>query len=167
MKKVGLKLNIQKTKIMTSDPISSWQIDGERVETVTYFILGGSKIIADGDYSHEIKKCLGFPGRSDGKASACNTGDTGLIPGSVRSLEKEMATHYSILAWRMPWMEEPGRLESTGVAKSQTLLSYFTFTLLLVREIKTNLDDILKTRDFVDKGVYSQSYGFLSNHVWM
>ena len=54
-----------------------------------------------------------------------------------------------------------------GVAKSQTLLSYFTFTLLLVREIKTNLDDILKTRDFVDKGVYSQSYGFLSNHVWM
>ena len=54
--KVGLKLNIQKTKIMASDPITSWQRDGEIVETVTDFILGGSKIIADGDCSHEIKK---------------------------------------------------------------------------------------------------------------
>ena len=56
--KVGLKLNIQKTKIMASDPITSWQIDGETVETVTDFILGGSKITADGDHSHEIKRCL-------------------------------------------------------------------------------------------------------------
>ena len=56
--KVGLKLNIQKTKIMASCPITSWQIDGETVGTVTYFILGGSKIIADGDCSHEIKKRL-------------------------------------------------------------------------------------------------------------
>ena len=56
--KVGLKLNIQKTKIMASGPISSWQIDGETVETVTDFILGGSKITADGDCSHEIKRCL-------------------------------------------------------------------------------------------------------------
>ena len=55
---VGLKLNIQKPKIMTSGPITSWQIDGETVETVTDFILGGSKITADGDCSHEIKKCL-------------------------------------------------------------------------------------------------------------
>ena len=53
--KVGLKLNIQKTKIMTSGPITSWQIDGETVETVTDFILGGSKITADGDCSHELK----------------------------------------------------------------------------------------------------------------
>ena len=53
--KVGLKLNIQKTKIMASGPITSWQIDGETVETVTDFILGGSKIIADGDCSPEIK----------------------------------------------------------------------------------------------------------------
>ena len=57
-KKVGLKLNIQKTKIMASDPITSWQIDGETVETVTDFIFGGSKIIADGNCSHEIKRCL-------------------------------------------------------------------------------------------------------------
>ena len=54
----GLKLNMQKTKIMTSDPITSQQIDGEAMETVTDFILGGSKITADGDCSHEIKRCL-------------------------------------------------------------------------------------------------------------
>ena len=58
--KVGLKLNIQKTMIMTSGPITSWQIDGETMETVTYFILGGSKITADGDCSHEIKRWLLF-----------------------------------------------------------------------------------------------------------
>ena len=52
---IGLKLNIQKTKIMASGPITSWQIDGEMVETVTDFIFGGSKITTDGDYSHEIK----------------------------------------------------------------------------------------------------------------
>ena len=56
--KVGLKLNIQKTKIMASGPITSWQIDGETVETVSDFILGGSKITADGDCSHEIKRQL-------------------------------------------------------------------------------------------------------------
>ena len=56
--KVGLKLNIQKTKIMASGPITSWQIDGETMETVTDFILGSSKITADGDCSHEIKRCL-------------------------------------------------------------------------------------------------------------
>ena len=55
---VGLKLNIQKTKIMASSPITSWQIDGETMETVADFILGGSKIIADGDCSHEIKRRL-------------------------------------------------------------------------------------------------------------
>ena len=60
--KVGLKLNIQKTKIMASGPITSWEIDGETMETVRDFILGGSKITADGDCSHEIKRCL-FLGR--------------------------------------------------------------------------------------------------------
>ena len=58
--KVGLKLNIQKTKPMASGPITSWQIEGETMETVTDFILGGSKITADGDCSHEIKRCLLF-----------------------------------------------------------------------------------------------------------
>ena len=56
--KVGLKFNIQKTKIMASSLITSWEIDGETVETVSDFILGGSKITADGDYSYEIKRCL-------------------------------------------------------------------------------------------------------------
>ena len=56
--KVALKLNIQKTNIMASGPITSWQIDGETMETVRDFILGDSKITADGDFSHEIKRCL-------------------------------------------------------------------------------------------------------------
>ena len=56
--KVGLKLNIQKTRIVASGPITSWQIDRETVKTVTDFIFLGSKIIADGDWSHEIKRCL-------------------------------------------------------------------------------------------------------------
>ena len=61
--KVGLKLNIQKTKIVASGPITLWEIDGETVETVSDFILGGSKITADGDYSHEIKR-LSLLGRN-------------------------------------------------------------------------------------------------------
>ena len=60
--KIGLKLNIQKTKIMASCPITSWEIDGETVETVSDFILGCSKVTADGDCSHEIKRCF-FLGR--------------------------------------------------------------------------------------------------------
>ena len=56
--KAGLKLNIQKTKIMASGPITSWQIDGEKVETVSDFIFLGSKVTAHGNYSHEIKRCL-------------------------------------------------------------------------------------------------------------
>ena len=61
---VGLKLNIQKSKIMASSPITSWQIDGETVETVTDFILGGSKITADGDCSQEIKRHLFLRGKA-------------------------------------------------------------------------------------------------------
>ena len=60
-------------------------------------------------------KC--FTGGSDGKESACNVGDLGLIPGSGRSLEKGVATHSSIFAWRIPWTEEPGRLQSMGLQK--------------------------------------------------
>ena len=59
----------------------------------------------------------GFPGGSDGKESTCNAGDLGLIPGSGKSLEKEMATHSSILAWRIPWTEEPGGLQSMGLQR--------------------------------------------------
>ena len=60
----------------------------------------------------------GLPGGSDSKESACNAGDEGLIPGSGRSLEKEMATHSSILAWEISWMEEPGGLQSIGSKRS-------------------------------------------------
>ena len=94
--KAGLKLNIQKTNIMASHPITSWQTDGETMETVTDFIFLGSKITADGDCSHEIKRHL-----------------------------------------------------------------------LLGRKTMTNLDNILKSRyHFADKGLYSQSCGFSSCHVW-
>ena len=94
--KVGLKLSIQKTKIMASSPITSWQIDGETVEKVKYFIFLGSKITAGGDCSHEIRRRL-----------------------------------------------------------------------LLGRKAMTKLDSTLRSRDIAYKGLYSQSYGFSSSHVWM
>ena len=92
----GLKLSIQKTMIMASGPITSWEIDEETVETVTDFIFWGSKITADSYCSHEIKRCL-----------------------------------------------------------------------LLARKLMTNLDSILKSRDFANKGLSSQDYGFSSSHIWM
>ena len=94
--KVGLKLNMQKTKIMASGPITSWEIDGETVETVANFIFPGSKITADGDCSHEIKRRL-----------------------------------------------------------------------LFGREVMTNLDTIVKTRDITLPTKSIQGYGFSSGHVWM
>ena len=69
---------------------------------------------------------MGFPGGSDSKESACNAGDPGLIPRSGRSPGKGMATHASILAWRIPWTEEAGGLQSMG-SQSQTRLSYYTW----------------------------------------
>ena len=94
--KVGFKLNIQKTKIMASVPITSWEIDGETVETVSDFIFWGFTITADGDGSHEIKRRL-----------------------------------------------------------------------LLGRNVLTNLDSILKSRDIANKGPSNQGYAFPSSHVWM
>ena len=133
---VGLKLNIQKTKIMASGPVTSWEIDGETVETVTDFIVGGSKITADGDCSHEIKRRL-LIGREvmTNLDIILKSRDINL-PTKVRL--KEMAIHSSTLAWKIPWMEEPDRLQS--IANSRTQLSDFTF---------------------------SQGYGFSSSHVWM
>ena len=104
--KVGLKLNIQKTKIIAFGPITLWQIYGETVETVTDFTLGGSKITADNDCSHEIKRCLLL-----GRKAMTNL-DSIL---KSRDMEKEMATHSRILAWKSPWTEEPGRLKSMGL----------------------------------------------------
>ena len=178
--KVGLKLNIQKMKIMSSGPITSWQIDRETMETVRDFILGNSKIIADGDCSHEIKRRLllgrkavtnldsmlkrrdiTLPakvhlvkdmvcpvvmcGCGEGNGSplqhSCleNPMDGGAwwaaVHGVAKSrtrlsdftftfhfhaLEKEMATHSSVLAWRIPGMGEPGGLPSMGLHRVTT-----------------------------------------------
>ena len=147
--KVGLKLNIQKMKIMASGPITSWEIDGETVETVSDFIFWGSKITADGDCSHKIKRRL-LSGRKvmtnlgsifgEGNGNplqySCleNPMDGGAwwaaVHGVARSrtrlsdftftfhyhaLEKEMATHSSVLAWRIPGTGEPGGLLSMGL----------------------------------------------------
>ena len=168
-KNVGLKVNIQKTKIIASSPITSWQIDGETMEKVTDFIFGGSKITADGDCSHEIKRFL-LLGRKaminlDSRlksrditlptnvclVKAIGEGSGTLLqyfclenpmeePGRLQSmglLESdtteqlhfhfslsrigEMATHSSVLAWRIPEMGEPGGL-LYGVAQSWTRL---------------------------------------------
>ena len=83
--KVGLKLNIQETKIMASSPIISWQIDGETMKTVRYFILGGSKITADGDCSHEIKRCL-LLGRSYEQPRQYKSRDI-ILPTKVRLIK--------------------------------------------------------------------------------
>ena len=91
--KTGSKLSIQKTKIMAPGLITSWQIDGETVETVAYFILGGSKITADGDCSHEIKRHL-LLGRK--------------VMTNLDSIFRE--EYSSTLAWKIPWTEEPGGL---------------------------------------------------------
>ena len=145
--KVGLKLNIQKTKIMASGPITSWEIDGETVETVSDFIILGSKITADGDCSHEIKRHLllgrkvmtnldSMFGEGNGTPLqySCLENPMDGEPGGLQSmgslrveqlsdftftfhfhaLEKGMATHSSVFAWRIPWNEKPGRLQSMG-----------------------------------------------------
>ena len=136
--KVGLKLNIQKTKIMASGPITSWEIDGETVETVSDFIFLGSKITADGDCSHEIKRRL-----------------------LLRFGRPVFCPWVWKIPWRRKWQPTPvllprkshGRrtlVQATvhGVAKSWTRLSDFTLLhLLLGREVMINLDSIFKSRD--------------------
>ena len=148
MKKVGLKLSIQKTKITASGPITSWEIDGETVETVSDFSFLGSQITADGDCSHEIKRrlllrrkvmtnldsifregdgtplqysCLENPMDGGAQSAAVHgvaqsrTGLSGFtFTFHLHALEKEMATHSSILAWRIPETGEPGGLLSMG-----------------------------------------------------
>ena len=119
--KVGLKLNIQKTKIMASGPITSWQIDGETVETVTDFMWGGFKITWV--CSHEVKRHLpfgrkamtnlSFPGGSDGKESTCNAGGSVLFLGQEEPPEKRMAVFAGII----PRTEEPGGLLSMGLQR--------------------------------------------------
>ena len=97
--KFGLKLNIQKTKIMASGPITSWQTDGETMEMVRDFIFLGSKITADGDCSHEIKRRL-LLGRK--------------VMTNLDSIGEGNGTPLQYFAWKIPWMEKPGRLQSIG-----------------------------------------------------
>ena len=151
--KVGLKLNIQKTKIMASGPITSWQIDGETVETVSDFIFLGSTVTADGDCSHEIKRRVllgrkvmtsldsilksrditlpakvhlvkvmvlpvvmyGCEGWTVKKAERQSIDAFGLW--CWRRPEKAKAPHPSTLAWKIPWAEGPGRLQSMGLQR--------------------------------------------------
>ena len=118
--KVGLKLNIQKTKIMASGPIISWQVDGETVETVSDFIFLGSKITADGDCNHEIKRCL-LIGRKvlTNLDSVLKSRDI-TLPTKVhlvKAMEKEMATPSRVFAWRIPGMAEPGGLLFMGLQR--------------------------------------------------
>ena len=101
---------------MASGPITSWQIDGEKVETVTDFIFLGSKITVDGDCSHEIKRYL-FLGRK-----AMTNLDNVLGEGN--------GTHSCTLAWKIPWMEEPGRLQSMDTTERL----HFHFSLLCIGE---------------------------------
>ena len=125
--KVFLKLNIQKTKIMASGPITSWEIDGETVETMSDFIFWTSKITADGDCSHEIKRrlLLGrkfmtnldsiFKSRDIPLLTKVRLVKAMVYPVVMFGWEKEMATHSSVLAWRIPGMAEPGGLPSMGL----------------------------------------------------
>ena len=124
--KVGLKLNIQKTKIMASGPMTSWEIDREREKTVSDFILGGSKLTVDGDSSHEIKRLLLlgrkvmknldsiFKSRDITLPTKFHLVKAMVFPVVMYGLKKAMAPHSSTLAWTIPWMEEPGRLQSMG-----------------------------------------------------
>ena len=115
--KVGLKLNIQKTKIMASGPITSWEIDGKTVETVSDFIFLGSKITADGDCSHKIKRCLLLGRKVMTNLDSIFKSRDITLPTKVclvKAMEKAVAPHSSTLAWKIPWMEETGRLQSMG-----------------------------------------------------
>ena len=104
--KVGLKLNIQKTKIMASSPITSWQIDGETMETVTDFIFLGSEITTDGDCSHEIKRCLLL-----GRKAVTNL-DSILKSGDITLLTKIHLVKAMVFSSGHVWMRESDYKES-------------------------------------------------------
>ena len=104
--KVGLKLNIQKTKIMACCPITSWQIDGETMETVREFIFGGSKVTADGDCSHEIKRCLLLGRKAMTNLDRILKSRDITLPTKVR-LVKAMVFLVVMYGWRRQWQPTP------------------------------------------------------------
>ena len=141
--KVGLKLNVQKTKIMASGPITSWEIDGEIVETVSDFIFLGSKITTDGDCSHDIKRRLllgrkvmtnlesTFKSRDITLPTKVRLVKSMVLPVVMYGLEKARAPDsiFHTLAWKIPWTEEPGRLQSMGLSRvfSNTIVQNHQF----------------------------------------
>ena len=136
--KVGLKLNIQKTKIMASGPLTSWQIDGETVETVSDFIFGGSKITADGDCSHEIKRRLLLGRKVMTNLDSIFKSRDITLPTKVR-LFKAMVfpvVMYGYDSWSIKKAEHQ-RIDAFELWCWKRLL-------LLGRKVMTNLDSILK-----------------------
>ena len=145
--KVGLKLNIQKTKIMASGPITSWEIDGETVETVSDIVSWGSKITADGDYNHEIKRCL-LIGRKVMTNLDSIFGERNGDPLQYSCLENPRD--------RGDWWAAV-----YGVAQSRTGLKQLSSS-------SSSRQHIKKQRHYLaNKGPSSQGYGFSSGHVWM
>ena len=139
--KVGLKFNVQKTEIVAPSPITSWQIDGETVETVSDFIFWGSKITADGDGSHEIKRCL-LLGRKvmtnlDG---ILKSRDINILSESHSIVSNSLLLHGLYSPWNSPG-------QNTGVGSLSLLQGIFP--------------------TFANKGPSSQGYGFSCGHVWM
>ena len=104
--KVGLKLNSQKTKIMASSPITSWRIDGKTVKIVTDFILGGSKVTADGDCSHEIKRCLLLGRKVMTNLQSILKSRDNTLPMKVR-LVKALVFLVVMYGWRGQWQPTP------------------------------------------------------------
>ena len=134
--KVGLKLNIQKSKIMTSGPITSWQIDGETMEAVTDFIFLGSKIIADGDCRHKIKIMSSGP----------------ITSWQIDGETMETGTDFILLG---------SKITADGDCNHE-----IKRCLLHGRKAMISLNGILKSRlYFANKGPSSQSYGFSSSHM--
>jgi len=163
--KPGLKFNIQKIKIMASSPITSWQIDGETMETVTDFIFLGSKITADGDYNHKIKRCL-LPGGSDSKSGCLQCRRPGFNPWVRKIL------------WRRKWQPTPvllpgkfhGRRSLVGYSPWGRKESDMTEQLHFhwKKSYDKSTQCIKKQRHHpADKGLYRHSYGLSSSHIWM
>ena len=147
--KVGLKLNIQKTKIMASSPITSWRIDGETMETVADFIFLGSKITADGDCSHEINRCLLLERK--------------VMTNLLLLLKVKLKSLSCAQLLATPWTAAYQAPPSMGFSRQE-----YWSGVPLPSPYDQPRQHIQKQRHyFANKGSSSQGYGFSSGHVWM